>query len=129
MTININLELEITGIIGPFKYHGVGKTVRTKFYVVATNKRLGIDSGAVVFLTDTSLEVSTFGGYSTDPRKTLGAFIIQQLLEILQKDAGDSVEVNLEGLWTDGYIKVTPEESDYIKNLIIEKSEQLQESA
>ena len=127
MTININLELELTGIIGPFKRHGVGKTIRSKFYIIVTIKRLGLESGAVVFLTDTSLEVSTLGGNNTDPRNTLEALIVQQLLENLQKEAKDSVEANLAGLWTDGYINITPEESELIKNLIVEKSERLLE--
>ena len=127
MTNNINLELELTGIIGPFKHLGVGKTIRSKFYITATIKRLGLESGAVVFLTDTSLEVSTLGGNNTDPRNTPEALIVRQLLENLQKEAKDSVEVNLAGLWTDGYINITPEESELIKNLIVEKSERLLE--
>ena len=127
--MTINMELELQGIIGPFNPYGFGDTIRTKFYIDTVNKTLGGYPGAAVLLTDTTIEVATVGGHYTDPRNTLEALIVQQLLENLQKEAGDSIEADLSGLWTDGYVNVTPEESDYIKTLIIEKSEQLQESA
>ena len=125
----INMELELQGIIGPFNHYGVDETARTKFYIDTVNKTLGGYSGAAVLLTDTTIEVSTLGGNNTDPRNTIEALIVRQLLENLQKEAEDSIEADLSGLWTDGYVNVTPEESDYIKTLIIEKSEQLLESA
>ena len=129
ISMTINMELELQGIFGPFNHYGFGDTVQTKFYIDTVNKTLGGFSGAAVLLTDTTIEVATPGGSHTDPRNTLESLIVQQLLENLQKEAEDSIETDLAGLWTDGYVNVTPEESDLIKTLIIEKSEQLQESA
>lgn len=125
--MTINMELELQGIIGPFNHYGFGDTVQTKFYIDTVNKTLGGYSGVAVLLTDTTIEVSTLGGNNTDPRNTLEALIVQQLLENLQRESEDSIEADLAGLWTDGYVNVTPEESELIKTLIVEKSERLLE--
>lgn len=127
MNIDINLELELDGIIGPFTHDEVDGTTYTKFYVLNTNKTLGSSLTVSVVLTDTTIKVVDPGGDQTPTPNTIDALVIRQFLENLQKEAGDSIESSLRGLWVVGYIKVTPEESDFIKTIIVEKSERLME--
>lgn len=118
MSININLELELNEIIGPYGLGTEDGVVPTNFYVIMDNKTLGILSEAVVQLTDHTVKVAIFNGGRISARSTIEALVIRGVLEDLLKDAGVSIEADLIGLYTDGYINVSPEASDLIKTLL-----------
>ena len=118
MSININLELELNEIIGPYSLGTEDGVVPTNFYVIMDNKTLGRLSEAVVQLTDHTVKVAIFNGGRISARNTIEALVVRRVLEDLLKDAGVSIEADLIGLYTDGYINVSPEASDLIKTLI-----------
>ena len=125
--IELQLKIELEEISGAYTKHEEDGTSTTYFYIGATNRSSGYYSGVFAWFTDNAVEVIKYDDEASYSRNTIEALIVQQLIGDLLKEAGDSVEANLAGLWSDGYVNVTPEESDYIKTLIIEKSEQLQE--
>lgn len=125
MSININLELELNEIIGPYGLGTEDGVVPTNFYVIMDNKTLGRLSEAVVQLTDHTLKVAIYNGEHISAYNTLEALIVRGVLEDLLKDAGVSIEADLSGLYTDGYINISPEVSDLIKTIIIKKRNSL----
>ena len=118
MSININLELELNEIIGPYGLETEDGVVQTNFYIITDNKTLGGFSEAVVQLTDHTLKVAIYTGKHISAPKTLEALVVRGVLEDLLKDVGVSIEDDLIGLYTDGYINVSPEASDLIKTLL-----------
>lgn len=123
MTININLnlkielELELDRIYGPLTYHKEDGTFTRCFYIGATDKSSGYYSRAFVRFTDNTVQVSQYQDCPIYERYLVESLVIQQIIEDLLEDAGATIEANLGRLWTDGYINVTPEESDLIKSL------------
>lgn len=123
MTININLnlkielELELDRIYGPLTYHKEDGTFTRCFYIGATDKSSGYYSRAFVRFTDNTVQVSQYQDSPIYERYLVESLVIQQILEDLLEDAGATIEADLGSLWTDGYINVTPEESDLIKSL------------
>lgn len=123
MTININLnlkielELELDRIYGPLTYHKEDGTFTRSFYIGATDKSSGYYSRAFVRFNDNTVQVSQYQDGPIYERYLVESLVIQQILEDLLEDAGATIEADLGRLWTDGYINVTPEESDLIKSL------------
>lgn len=131
MSININLELELNEIIGPYGRGTEDGVVQTNFYVIMDNKTLGGLSEAVVQLTDHTVKVAIFNGgrisarSTIEARGTIEALVVRGFLEDLLKDVGVSIEADLIGLYTDGYINISPEVSELIKALLRGKRDSL----
>ena len=130
MTININLELELElgGIRGPYEVLEEDGTVLTG-YVIDTFHPIGEDYiGSWIAITETSIKGVSINSVQVPKAKTIEALLAQQFLETTLKDAGNAVNNDFSGLWSVGYVRTTRGESDLIKDIINEKIENLRET-
>ena len=116
--IELQLKIELEEISGPITHREKDGTSTTNFYIGALNRSSGYYSEVFVRFTGNAVEVINYDDATSYSRNTLEALIVQQILENLLEEAGASINADLEMLWADGFISVTPEESDLIKSLI-----------
>lgn len=126
--INLELELELDGIRGPYEFLEEDGTVTTEYDIITFSTASGDCIGAGVAITETSIKVISINGIQSPISLTIEALLTQQILETLLKDAGNAVNNDFSGLWSVGYVRTTRGESDLIKDIINEKIESLRES-
>lgn len=125
MTTNINLELKLDGVRGPYEFLKEDGTVSTMYDVNTLITSTGDYIGAGVAITETSIKVISISGTQSTVPLSIEALLARQFLETLLKDAGKSVKFNLDRLWSEGKVAVTEEESYLIKTLLREKRDSL----
>ena len=116
--VELQLEIELEEVSGPFNCREKDGTSTTYFYIGATNRSSGYYSEVFARFTGNAFEIINYEVGHSYSRNTIEALIVQQFLENLLEDEGVSIEADLGMLWADGFISVTPEESDLIKSLI-----------
>ena len=128
MSINLELELELDGIRGPYTFLEEDGTEVTDYVIDTFSTATGGYIGAGLSITSTSIKVVSIKGVPAVKAQSIETLLAQQILETLLKDAGNSVNNDFSELWSIGYVRTTRGESDLIKDIISEKIENLREA-
>ena len=93
MTININLELEVEldGIRGPYTFLEEDGTTITDYVIDTFSTATGSYISAGLSITSTSIKVVSIKGVPAVKAQSIETLLTQQILETLLKDAGNPV--------------------------------------